>query len=277
MKGRLLLLGAACLLTTSAVAADLPIVEPVYVAPIYDWNGFYVGVNAGYGGGTFKHPFDLCEIDYYEGDPEPQALELSNDDFDSCDNGEDEFSVLSGSADITAGGFVGGIQGGYNWQFDENFLFGIEGDIQGSSIDGRLSINVDTPTDDFDADIGTSLDWFATLRGRAGWVNDRFMVYGTGGVAWGRTTSSVNASIDGIDLLSGFDNEIENDRFGWTIGAGVEYALTDNITFKTEYLFTDLGSEEFLDLGGGINDDFEFTADSDIAFHVVRAGINFQF
>ncbi|MDC9824260.1 porin family protein [Devosia sp. ZB163] len=269
MKGRLLLLGAACLLTTSAVAADLPIVEPVYVAPIYDWSGFYVGVNGGYGGGEFKHPFDLCH--YY-----PQiVLDEGEGEGDYNNDCYSEYA-LSGSADITAGGFVGGIQGGYNWQFDENFLFGIEGDIQGSSIDGRVSINVDSGNDSFDADIGTSLDWFATLRGRAGWVNDRFMVYGTGGVAWGRTTSSVNASYNNVDIFDeiGIDNEVENDRFGWTIGAGVEYALTDNITFKTEYLFTDLGSEEIINF-----DDYgiDFTADSDVAFHVVRAGINFQF
>ena len=58
------------------------------------------------------------------------------------------------------------------------------------------------------------------------------------------------------------------------LGAGIEYALADNITFKTEYLYTDLGSEEI------VNEEFDggaFTMDSAVAFHVVRAGLNFQF
>lgn len=259
MRTRLLALGATCVFATGAVAADLPIIEPIYTAPpVYDWNGFYAGINAGYGGGVFTHPFAISVDD----------VELGLVD------------ILTGSIDVTAGGFVGGVQAGYNWQWDNNFLLGIEGDIQGSSIDGRVSLNItdgpaDTlPFDTLDADAGTKLDWFATLRPRIGWVNDRFVVYGTGGLAWGQTTSSISASIDGTSV---FDTSITNDRFGWTIGAGIEYALTDTITFKTEYLYTDLGSEEIA--SDDLSDDpvTTFTMDSDVAFHVVRAGLNFQF
>ena len=102
-------------------------------------------------------------------------------------------------------------------------------------------------------------------------MSDRFVVYATGGLAYGQTTSSINVSINDTPL---FDPSITNDRFGWTVGAGIEYALADNITFKTEYLYTDLGSAEI------INEEFDggsFTMDSAVAFHTVRAGLNFQF
>jgi outer membrane immunogenic protein len=236
---------------------------------VFDWNGFYVGVNGGYGGGVFEHPFQL------NGPPPVEAEAL-------VEPTEGQVVLATGSADVTAGGFVGGVQAGYNWQFDPNFLFGIEGDIQGSTIDGRVSLTV---TDEFDSggtldvDLGTKLDWFATLRPRIGWVNDRWVVYATGGLAWGQTTSSIHADLSGVMEVEPFDESVTNDRFGWTIGAGIEYALTDNITFKTEYLYTDLGSEQILDVDfpGPEDVPYTFSADSTVAFHQVRAGLNFHF
>ncbi|RYE49292.1 MAG: porin family protein [Hyphomicrobiales bacterium] len=250
MKIAMTAIAAAVLMTGTSFAADLIVDEPVAYAPTaYDWNGFYVGVNAGYGGGLFAHPFSL----------------------------DDPPDSLPGTIDVTAGGFLYGVQGGFNVQMD-NILFGIEADIQGSTIDGRVSLAIDDVDDviggidTVDVDAGTSLDWLATLRPRLGFVSDRFVVYATGGLAYGQTTSSINVSINDTPL---FDPSITNDRFGWTVGAGIEYALADNITFKTEYLYTDLGSAEIIneDLGGGTS----FTMDSTVAFHTVRAGLNFQF
>jgi outer membrane immunogenic protein len=274
MQQRLILLGAACLVSTGAAAADLTIIEPapIYVAPLYDWNGFYAGINGGYGGGVFEHPFQL-------NGPEPveevaPALVAP---------GPGQIVLATGSADVTAGGFVGGIQAGYNWQFDENFLIGIEADIQGLSIDGRVSLEITDESGElgggtFEADLGTSVDWFATLRPRIGWVNDRFVVYATGGLAWAQTTSSIYADLSGVMEVEPFDESVTLDRFGWTIGAGIEYALTDNITLKTEYLYTDLGSEEMFAVDfGGDEVPYTFSADSTVAFHTVRAGLNFQF
>lgn len=241
MRTRLMVLGAACLMTTGATAADLIIVDPpVYAPALYDWNGFYAGINAGFGGGVFEHPLEIT------GGPD-----------------------LTGSADVTASGFLGGVQAGYNWQWDDGFLLGIEADIQGSTVDGRVSLTLTDGMGTLDADLGTKLDWFATIRPRLGFVNDRFVVYATGGLAWGQTTSSISVDFGGPLI----DESVTNDRFGWTVGAGIEYALTDTITFKTEYLYTDLGSEEILNLAPGPT----ITADSDVAFHAVRAGINFQF
>jgi outer membrane immunogenic protein len=249
------LVGVVGLLMASPVlAADLIIddTSPIYTAPsAYDWNGFYAGVNAGYGGGTFAHPFEIYEV------KEDTIVDL----------------LASGSADVTAGGFVGGLQAGYNAHFD-NFVLGIEGDIQGSSIDGRVAINVDNASGDnfLAVDLGTSLDYFATLRGRAGVTWDRALLYATAGFAWGKTTTSGSLTA-GEDTPQEFS--IENDRSGYTVGAGIEYALTDNVTFKTEYLYTDLGSEELA--AGNLSRELGGTISSDVAFHTVRAGLNFQF
>ena len=209
-------------------------------------------MNAGFGGGTFEHPFEIT----------------------------DGLNSISGSLDVTAGGFLGGVQAGYNYQWDSNLLVGIEADIQGSTIDGRVSATITDATGmvfgpgTINADAGTRLDWFGTLRGRVGYVQDQFVVYATGGLAFGSATSSVFA---GLDPNPPFIDESEttDGRIGWTVGAGLEYALMENITFKTEYLYTDLGTDNLIsaDLGGGVT----ATLDSTVAFHSVRAGLNFQF
>lgn len=252
---------AMALMSGTAFAADLVLdeqVTPIFTPAAYEWTGFYIGLHGGYGGGTFEHPFG----------------------FSAFDGEAEEFvDLATGSLDVTAGGFLYGVQAGYNVQMD-SFLLGLEGDISGSTIDGRVSITItdeegillDNPGDTIAADAGTKLDWLATIRPRLGFVSDRFVVYATGGLAWGQTTSSINASYEGTEILG---ESVVNDRFGWTVGAGIEYALTDDITFKTEYLYTDLGSQNIIDADFG--ESGTVTLDSAVAFHAVRAGVNFRF
>jgi outer membrane immunogenic protein len=273
MKKLSLLLSAAALLASPAFAADLivdqPDVQAIYdEQEVFDWNGAYVGVNAGVAWGLFEHPFTI------------------NYDCDSYDNKnrlcyeqeEDVIDLLHGSGDVTAGGFIAGVQAGYNVQMD-NFVVGVEADIQHSTVDGRVSIDV---TDDiynsgdtFHVDAGTHLDWFGTLRLRAGMLlTEQALLYGTAGLAAGQTTSSLNASYNGTDIF-GDDLTETLDRTGWAAGFGLEYALTDNVTVKTEYLYTDLGTANLFD--GPIFGPIGATVDSTVAFHTVRAGLNFQF
>ena len=89
-----------------------------------------------------------------------------------------------------------------------------------------------------------SLDWLGTTRGRVGFVatpDNRLMIYGTGGVAYGGGSSSFNV----YDATQGsfWNGNPSSTRTGWTIGGGVEYAITNNITIKGEYLYADLGSK----------------------------------
>ncbi|BCJ90132.1 membrane protein [Terrihabitans soli] len=145
-----------------------------------------------------------------------------------------------GESDIE-GALAGGTVG-YNQQYGQ-FVLGIEADGGWSGADN------DDDAATYDADIG----WLSTVRGRVGYSFDSFMIYGTGGAAIGE-----------VNIDDGVTDESDT-RLGWTAGAGVEAALTDNISVKGEYLYVDLGDEE---LGG---------SDVDINAHTVRGGINYRF
>lgn len=233
----ILLASSVTLVSGYAFAAD--IVAPSYDAPIsapaqaFNWSGAYVGVNLGYGGGEFGHPFAATEE--VLGEP------------------------LDGSLDISAGGFLGGVQAGYNWQ-SGSFVYGVEADFQGSGIDAmdNLDLNIGS------VELGTEVEWFGTIRARLGMAaTDSLLAYVTGGAAYGRTHSSL--SLNGSEVAGE-----KNTEWGWTAGAGVEYAVTNNVTLKTEYLYTDLGKATLF------ADDF-VSLENDVAFHTVRFGINYKF
>lgn len=129
---------------------------------------------------------------------------------------------------IVGGGSFGDLSGynvggtlGYNWQMGA-FVYGIEGDISYTSNDGTIS--------------GTSMsqDYMMTVRGRFGWAfTPRMLVYGTGGYAG----SNLKATAPGLTE--------EKFRNGWTLGAGVEYALLPQWTVKAEYLYVDYGDQNY--------------------------------
>jgi len=201
-------------------ASDVVRREAMPAGPSFDWAGGYVGVNAGGGFGTFKHP------------------------------------VVGGngiSFDVTAGGFLGGVQAGYNWQSGQA-VYGLEADFQGSATKGAFSIS-SVP----DPYIDTKVGWFGTLRARAGYAPvDRIMIYGTAGLAYGN-----------VETAFGYGAyRSSRTKAGWTIGAGAEYALDANWTFKSEYLYTDFGKST-------VSPDISLR--NDVAFHLVRAGLNYKF
>jgi outer membrane immunogenic protein len=197
-----LLAGAAvaALAVAPSFAADLgPAAPPqTYVAPpaaVYDWTGFYVGINGGYGWGDFPNNSGVAP-----GGPPPISL-----------NGAD-------------GGLIGGTLG-YNWQFG-HFVAGLETDIDWADI----SVT-NTP-------VGArgTLDYLGTVRGRLGYAFDRVLLYGTGGFAYGAGTAKSFTGVIGSDSES---------TTGWTLGAGIEYAIWRNLTAKVEYRYTDLGNTTF--------------------------------
>jgi outer membrane immunogenic protein len=124
-----------------------------------------------------------------------------------------------------------------------------------------------------------SLEWLGTVRGRLGVAADRFFVYGTGGLAFGDVKNS--ATVEGtvttgrvvtpLEPISGNGDET---RTGWTVGAGTEYAITNNLTGKFEYLYYNLGTSKY-DVGapGEVAD---YHVRSDNTGNVVRAGLNFK-
>jgi len=249
MKRLTLFASALAASTALSSAADLytapPIVEPgvSYAPASFNWTGIYAGLHGGFGGDRFEYPL------FVEG-----GLFTDED--------------INAEADITSSGFFGGGQIGANWQFAPNFVVGVEADAAWSDIKGELELDVD-PVDGFpggDIELGSKVNWFSTIRGRLGFLpTERLMVYGTGGLAVGETESYANLSIGG----DGGGISTKETNWGWSAGAGFEYAVTNNITLKTEYLYVDLGSSELL------NFDDVATLDVDTHFHTIKAGINY--
>jgi outer membrane immunogenic protein len=213
---------------------------PVYKAPLapaaalWSWTGFYVGVNAG---GSI-------------------GRNTTNNSFDG---------KVPESFTVSPAGFAGGGQVGYNWQFSPNWLFGVEGDVQG--LDQK-----ETATTEFDGFLTTQQqDWFATARARFGYTNGDWLWYVTGGGAWGnikQTFSRINNPAVTGSVSSSTTNG------GGTVGGGVETHLWGNWTAKAEYLYLDLGSIS----GSFFDSDRDFlTINTHVHDHIVRAGINYKF
>ena len=156
------------------------------------------------------------------------------------------FDTDVAGGDIEGSGAIGGVLAGYNWQVDQ-FVVGVEGDWSATDFRGNRSA---PPI----AMRGTA-DWLASLRARAGIAFDRYLVYGTGGVAF--------SDIE----LAGFGSG--GTQGGWTIGAGIEGAVSDNVTARIEYSFTGFPARNHA-LGGA-------AVRSDLDLHAIRAGIVYKF
>jgi outer membrane immunogenic protein len=158
----------------------------------------------------------------------------------------------NGSRNIS-GGLVGGTIG-YNYQWGQA-VFGVEGDIDWADINGT-STNATCPLG-----CKTSDTWLSTVRGRLGYAADRFMPFVTGGAAFG----DIRASTPGFASAS-------STNAGWTLGGGIEGAITQNWTAKVEYLYVDLGNFNCgLNCGVGVTNNVSFKT------NILRAGINYKF
>jgi outer membrane immunogenic protein len=256
----------------AAQAADLPTRKeapaPVFVPPPFTWTGFYVGVNAG---GIW--PSGSRNANIFD----PDGLGFVTAGF-------------PGGLGSQSAGFIGGGQAGYNWQTGA-FVLGVETDFDGTTLSKSFN-NVGTafgPTagavlsDDFLSVNGkTSLSWLGTTRGRVGFVatpDNRLMIYATGGVAYGGGNTSFNV----FDSTKGafWSGSPSSTRVGWTIGGGVEYAITNNITIKGEYLYADLGSSSFTTAGNLASATFfpgvYVSGKVDYTASIFRAGVNYKF
>jgi outer membrane immunogenic protein len=169
---------------------------------------------------------------------------------------------------------LGGAQIGYNFQ-NGRFVFGLEADFSGADLSSDSGALLDLGI----IQIGTftsEVDWFGTVRGRAGiLLDDNFLFYGTGGLAYGHVTNSIGYSIGICPKFCVADSESGDEvRVGYTVGAGVETNVNDSVKVKLEYLYVDLGSGEFFSDTIGRSD---IAASSDVDFHVARVGVNIDF
>lgn len=161
-----------------------------------------------------------------------------------------EYEIDAGGASATPDfdGFSGGAFIGYNQQIYGNWVVGGEADVMLGQDDsftvGGVTVDSDMPV-------------LSTVRARVGYAFDSFMVYGTGGLALGFGEADIGGGSD------------SNTHVGWAVGAGIEAALTENITARAEYLYVDTSSETY-SFGGT-------SADADLDTSLVRVGVGYKF
>ena len=161
-----------------------------------------------------------------------------------------------GFIDTDPDGFLGGVYGGYNYQMSNNIVIGAELDVVYANVDGSGQVFL-APGVPAGVSATEELNWSGAARLRLGYAADRFLPYIAGGVAFGD-----------IDISNDNGPGSFGDTFtGWTIGVGLDYAMTDNLLLRAEYRYTDFGSESFED----------FASDVDLKTNEVRLGIAYKF
>jgi outer membrane immunogenic protein len=162
-------------------------------------------------------------------------------------------------ADHDVSGWLGGVQGGCDYQFAGGWVIGIQGDFAGTDADGS-HVSLLFPDFTFHSKVKS----LASVTGRIGYAWDRFLGYVKGGGAWERDEFSfTNGVVVGT---------VSNTRSGWTIGIGAEYAFANYLTGFIEYNFYDFGSRDLSFVG---TTPFVFGIDETKS--VVKAGLNFRF
>jgi outer membrane immunogenic protein len=181
-------------------------------------------------------------------------------------------------------GVVGGVQLGYNWQVNQ-WLFGVEADFQGSGIDGNTTQspiiqNNGTPfATSGQLSAGERIDWFGTARGRLGWAAGPWLIYATGGLAYGHVNYSANTDFifGGCAACVQYPTDFSKIKAGWTAGAGFEWAFAPKWSAKFEYLYVDLGTESATVNPTPANPPFQVAYEWKTIVNIVRLGINYHF
>lgn len=172
-----------------------------------------------------------------------------------------DYEDLGGGGEID--GFIGGGLGGLNFQSD-NLVFGVEGDFGLTGADGNgvaCMGDFDCATEIYSYD----MDWNAHLRARVGLAMDRTLIFIAGGLA---IAEHELGAVYG-NLMTGSGTET---HYGFTIGGGAEYAMTDNLLLRLEYLYDDYGKERY-----NFGEDADDHYDADITAHTVRAALSYAF
>jgi outer membrane immunogenic protein len=210
----------------SANASDLPVRAPVYKAPVMAPAFNWSGVYFGINGGYAWGRSSWTNV----------ATGITTGDFD------------------LTGGMIGGTVG-FNYQTG-SWVWGIETDLDASWLKGST-------TNLCPGGCETQNNWLGTARGRIGYAWDRWMVYGTGGAAFGDFKMTPPAP----------DTYTDRSKLGWTLGVGAEYAFAGPWSAKLEYLYADLGTKACASASciaaGGI--------DVTMRMNIIRAGLNYRF
>ncbi len=276
---------ALCITTTVFLSAGSALAGPPPAPMVPDWNGTYFGAVAGLGAANW-----VGDLTKYPGST-PAIADFPNNTWQG--------------RSIAGHGFLGGAEVGVGMQTN-SLVWGLEGDISASGVNGSgiFSTKDFGPYDSgaggspanthydqqiFEKHIQTNIDWLGTFRARLGvLVTPGTLLYGTGGVAVGGTSSHQDVYFDGSNQPLGINQSGSDSatRWGWTIGGGIEQKITSRWSFKAEYLFANLGSAAYQyhgtytgfpygPPGGGPTESDGYSPSMTLS--VVRAGFNYKF
>jgi outer membrane immunogenic protein len=253
---------------------------PYYLESPQVWTGGYTGVNAG--GAISVGSASFATAPLYD---DPLTLAAAG--------------VATTSISTRSGGFVGGLQTGYNWQTG-SMLIGLEGDVQfgagrGKSVKETSAVAALGAIGPFPvavqgesaAGVSRGLDYLATLRARFGVLAaPSLLLYGTAGIAFGENQFRFAVAQQGAVTVAGFPvlwaegfgaAVSSTPRAGWTLGAGLEWMFARDWSLKAEYLYFDLGSASAtIPLYNGLT--YAVSRASVRANgNVIRVGVNYHF
>jgi outer membrane immunogenic protein len=205
-----------------ASAADMPTKAPMVApAPVYNWNGFYIGGFAGLATAGNATTSDPCLIGA------------------ACPGGVGTYNGVPPLGYSLKTSFIGGGTIGWNWQAPgSRFVFGLENEIGYLHLQGSAVMNP-PGIGNSDTTASTRLgNWYDAYTVRAGYAWDQVLLYAkVGGVSAGYSSGVV----DTVGPTT-IDTTTTKVRTGWAAGAGVEYAMTRSWSLKAEYLYLALGA-----------------------------------
>jgi outer membrane immunogenic protein len=222
-----------------------PIYAKAAPAAALRWTGLYVGANGGYGVG--RNEFT-------------QFADLSPA------FGAGAFDASFAPATIGPKGALLGGQAGYNWQVN-HIVLGFEADAQWSDMH-ETACGFDCAADGAGY-VSQKLKWFATARARLGWAMPSWMLYATGGAAWGAIDETDTMGLTPATVTAA---SFSHTKGGWTAGGGIELQLWDRWTGKLEYLHLDLGTTT--NVATGVEQILRTT--SQVRSDIVRLGLNYK-
>lgn len=233
----------------TALAADFPVKAAAPFAERFSWTGCYLG---GHVGGAFAHK-DITD-----------PVQLVQDSFLFPGATTGITTVNTSPSDAVIGGQIG-----CDYEFPSNFVIGVEGSASGSTIRG--SQNAVLPLGNPDtALVQANTDFLASLTGRIGYAFDNVLLYARGGAALAGDKFEVSGTFTGLPYdFTGFDN-----RYGWVVGGGVDWAFTSHwsVNFEYDYYQFGHGNVTMID---GING-FSGLVDVRQNVQVAKVGFNFH-
>jgi outer membrane immunogenic protein len=233
-----------------AAAADFP-VEGIYqarpVVVVFRWTGVYIGAHVGGGRG------------FVDENPLPFLAQNS--------------TIVPLPTSIGVGGWLAGGQIGANYQID-SWVLGFEAQASWANFTGSstcAATAIPALGGVGGASCTAKIDAMGTIAARLGVAFDHLLLYGKGGAAWTNDNYQVLMNPAALPLLFSV-NEL---RWGWMVGIGVEYAFTDNWSAKIEYNYMDLGTDalHFVERSGAVFMDANFRE----RVNIVKVGVNYRF